>query len=330
MKQITKRRLISVGLLAAIAVFFTVSTSSFATSANFLTILREASVVGIIGIGVTFVIITGGIDLSTGALMAVVGMTMANIYRYTTLPIWLMILAGIVVGIVLGLFNGFIVTKFNLPPFIATLSTMGIYRSLTYIIAIKKNGLITSQAFKVHSFTSLGDDILGLYYVTIAFIVLTIAGQFILKYTSFGTQVYSVGANLKASELTGINYKKVKTYTYAITGFCVAVGTVFSTARLQSTNVLLGQGIELEVIAAVVVGGAALAGGRGDVFGTFIGAVFIATLNNGIFKLGIDTAYQLIIKGAIIICVVIFDFWFSNYSKKRAMRKKELVPKERE
>ncbi len=328
LKQITKRRIISLLLLAILMIFFALTTSSFTTANNMLNILREAAVVGIIGIGVTFVIITGGIDLSTGALMAVVGMTMANIYRYTLLPIWVMILAGIIIGVALGFFNGFIISKFNLPPFIATLSTMGMYRALTYIISIKENGLITSQSLMVSEYTWLGGDIGGVHIVTIAFVVLSILGQFILKYTSFGTQVYAVGANLKASQLTGINHLRIKTYVYAITGFCVSIGAIFTTARLQSTNALLGQSIELEVIAAIVVGGAALAGGKGDIVGTFIGAVFISALNNGIFKLDINTAYQLIIKGSIIIAVVIFDFWFTAYSEKRVVKQKEAVPKE--
>ncbi|MCD8098636.1 MAG: ABC transporter permease, partial [Lachnospiraceae bacterium] len=227
------RKLISVGLLFVLIVVFTLSSSYFLTLNNFMEIFRDASVVGIIGIGVTMVILTAGIDLSTGSMMALVGMTMANIYRYTLWPIWLMILIGIAVGVVAGLFNGIVVTRLHLPEFIATLSTMNMYRALTYIIAIKQNGLITSQALKSQKYIILGKSIGGVYYVIIAFLVLVVIGQVILKYTRFGTNLYAVGSNIKAAQLSGINTDRTRTMAYMITGFCVGIGAVFTTARLQ-------------------------------------------------------------------------------------------------
>jgi len=325
MKQNTMRKLISIGLLMLLAIGFSLSSSYFLTGSNIIAIFRDAAVVGIIGIGVTLVILTGGIDLSTGSMMGLVGMVMANIYQYTLLPIWLMLIIGIVVGIVAGLFNGFIITKFHIPEFIATLSTLGIFRALTYIIAIKKNGLITSQPLKAIDFVWLGGEAGGIYYVIIAFILMVIVGQIILKYTRFGTNLYAVGSNVKAAKLSGINIEKNRLMAYAAVGLCVGVATIFQTARMQNTTVLLGDGMEFNVIAAVVVGGCALDGGRGDIIGTFIGALFMAALNNGIYKFQINTSYQLIIKGAIIICVVIFDSW---YNKKMAKASRERKSKE--
>ncbi len=316
------RKLISVGLLFVLIVVFTLSSSYFLTLNNFMEIFRDASVVGIIGIGVTMVILTAGIDLSTGSMMALVGMTMANIYRYTLWPIWLMILIGIAVGVVAGLFNGIVVTRLHLPEFIATLSTMNMYRALTYIIAIKQNGLITSQALKSQKYIILGKSIGGVYYVIIAFLVLVVIGQMILKYTRFGTNLYAVGSNIKAAQLSGINTDRTRTMAYMITGFCVGIGAVFTTARLQSTTALLGDGMEFNVIAAVVVGGCSLAGGRGDIIGTLIGAIFMSTLDNGIYKFQINTAYQLIIKGIIIICVVVFDSWYNDFMDAASKNKK--------
>lgn len=313
MNKNTIRKLISVGLLLALVVIFTLSSEYFLTVNNFMEIFRDAAVVGIIGIGVTMVILTGGIDLSTGSMMALVGMAMANIYRYTLLPIWVMILAGVAVGVLAGLFNGVIVTKLNLPEFIATLSTMSMYRALTYIISIKENGLITSQALKAQSFIRLGRSVGVVYYVVIAFGVLVIIGQILLKYTRFGTNLYAVGSNIKAAQLSGINTDRTRCLAYVITGFCTGIAAVFMIARLQSTTVLLGDGMEFNVIAAVVVGGCALSGGRGDIIGTLIGALFMSTLENGIYKFQINTAYQLIVKGIIIICVVVFDSWYNNY-----------------
>ncbi len=307
------RRLISLGLLFVLCLVFTIASPYFLTLNNIMEILRDASTVGIIGIGVTMVILTAGIDLSTGSAMAMVGMTMANIYRYTLWPIWLMILLGILVGVLGGLFNGFIVTKLHLPEFIATLSTLNMYRAITYIIAIKENGLITSQAFKVKNFIVLGRSVGGVYYVTIAFVVMVIIGQIILKYTRFGTNLYAVGSNMKSAQLSGIKTDRVRILAFTITGFCVGVSAVFTTARLQSTTALLGDGMEFDVIAAVVVGGCALSGGRGDMIGTLIGAIFMAALDNGIYKFQVNTAYQLVIKGIIIICVVVFDAWYNNF-----------------
>jgi len=322
MNKNTIRKLISAGLLLVLIIVFTISSSYFLTLNNFMEIFRDASVVGIIGIGVTMVILTAGIDLSTGSMMALVGMAMANIYRYTLLPIWLMILIGILVGVLAGLFNGIVITKLKLPEFIATLSTMGMYRALTYIISIKENGLITSQALKARSYIVLGKSVGGIYYVIIAFVIMVIVGQVILKYTRFGTNLYAVGSNMKAAQLSGINTDRTRTLAYTITGFCVGVATVFTTARMQCTTALLGDGMEFNVIAAVVVGGCSLAGGRGDIIGTLIGAVFMATLDNGIFKFQINTAYQLIIKGAIIICVVVFDSWYNNFMDEASRNKK--------
>lgn len=303
-------------------VVFTSLSDYFLTLSNFMEIFRDASIVGIIGVGVTMVILTAGIDLSTGSIMALTGMTMANIYRYTLLPIWVMVLAGILVGVLAGLFNGFIVTKLSLPEFIATLSTMNIFRALTYIISIKQNGLITSQALKAKSFIALGKSVGGIYYVILVFLLLALIGQITLKYTRYGTNLYAVGSNMKAAQLSGINTDRTRMLAYVATGACSGIAAVFMTARLQSTTALLGQGMEFNVIAAVVVGGCSLAGGRGDIIGTLIGAVFMATLDNGIYKFQINTAYQLIIKGIIIICVVAFDSWYNNFMDEASRNKK--------
>lgn len=309
LKQSTLRRLVSLGMLLVLMGLFTVlGKEYFLNTDNILSILRDAAVVGIIGVGLTYVIITSGIDLSTGSAMALVGMTMANIYEYTLLPIPFMILIGIIMGVLTGCINGVIVAKLQLPEFIATLATMGVFRAITYIIAIKdSNGIIKSQPMTVSEFTIYGKGIGGIHYVVIALIIFVVAGQIILKYTRFGTNLYSVGANKKAATLSGIDVAKTRMIAYIITGICVAFGAVFTTSRLQSTTALLGSGFEFSPIAACVVGGVALSGGSGDVIGTFIGAIFMATLENGILKLQMNTAYQYIIKGSIIIAVVIFD-----------------------
>ena len=323
MNQTTLRRLVSIGMLLILVVLFTILAGAgkgkFFNFDNLIEVVRDASIPAIIGVGVTFVIITSGIDLSTGSMMALVGMTMANIYAYTLLPFRVMIPAGILVGLLCGLINGIIVAKFNVPEFIGTLATMSIFRALTYIIAIRDaNGVIMSQPMKHTQYAWLGGGIGKFYYVIMAMIIIVAAGQITLKYTRYGTNLYSVGASKKAATLSGINVAKTRMIAYIITGFTVAVGAVFTTARLQSATTAVGMDFEFNPIAAAVVGGVALSGGSGDVIGTLIGALFMATLENGVRKLSINTAYQYVIKGAIIIAVVIFDATYKARMDRKA------------
>ena len=323
MNQTTMRRLISIGMLLILVVLFTILAGAgkgkFLNFDNLIEVVRDASIPAIIGVGVTFIIITAGIDLSTGSMMALVGMTMANIYAYTLLPFSVMILAGILMGLLCGLCNGVIVAKFNVPEFIGTLATMSIFRALTYSIAIRDaNGVIKSQPMNHSQYTWLGGGIGKFYYVIMAMIVIVAAGQIILKYTRYGTNLYSVGASKKAATLSGMDVAKTRLIAYVITGFTVAVGAVFTTARLQSATTAIGMDFEFNPIAAAVVGGVALSGGSGDVIGTLIGALFMATLENGVRKLSINTAYQYVIKGAIIIAVVIFDATYKARMDRKA------------
>ncbi len=323
MNQTTMRRLVSIGMLLILVVLFTILAGSgkgkFFNFDNLIEVVRDASIPAIIGVGVTFIIITSGIDLSTGSMMALVGMTMANIYAYTLLPFRVMIPIGILVGLLCGLINGIIVAKFNVPEFIGTLATMSIFRALTYIIAIRDdNGVIMSQPMKHTQYAWLGGGIGKFYYVIMAMIIIVVTGQIVLKYTRYGTNLYSVGASKKAATLSGINVAKTRIIAYVITGFTVAVGAVFTTARLQSATTAVGVDFEFNPIAAAVVGGVALSGGSGDVIGTLIGALFMATLENGVRKLSINTAYQYVIKGAIIIAVVIFDATYKARMDRKA------------
>ena len=327
MNQTTMRRLISIGMLVILVVLFTILAGAgkgkFFNYDNLIEEVRDASIPAIIGVGVTYIIITAGIDLSTGSMMALVGMTMANIYAYTLWPFKVMIFLGILVGLLCGFCNGVIVSKFNVPEFIGTLATMSIFRALTYIIAIRdKNGVIKSQPMNHSYYTWLGSGFrfLGFkcYNVIIVMIVVVAVGQLVLKYTRYGTNLYSVGASKKAATLSGIDVAKTRLIAYVITGFTVAVGAVFTTARLQSATTAIGMDFEFNPIAAAVVGGVALSGGSGDVIGTLIGALFMATLENGVRKLSINTAYQYVIKGAIIIAVVIFDATYKARMDRKA------------
>ena len=323
MNQTALRRLISVGMLLVLVALFTILAGAgkgkFFHFDNLIEIVRDASIPAIIGVGVTFIIITAGIDLSTGSAMALVGMVMANIYEYTLWPFKVMVLCGIAVGILCGFINGFIVAKLHVPEFIGTLATMSIYRAMTYIIAIRDaNGVIKSQAMNHSQYVWLGYGVGKFYYVIMAMLVIVLIGQIILRYTRYGTNLYSIGASKKAATLSGINVERTQLIAYVITGFTVAVGAVFTTARLQSATTAIGMNFEFNPIAAAVVGGVALSGGSGDVIGTLIGALFMATLENGVRKLDMNTSYQYIIKGIIIIAVVIFDAAYKSRMDRQA------------
>ena len=326
MKQLSQtamRRLISVIMLASLVCLFTIlagyGQGKFFNFANLIEVVRDASIPAIIGVGVTFLIITSGIDLSTGSMMALVGMVMANIYEYTLWPFKVMVLFGILTGLFCGLINGIIVAKLNVPEFIGTLATMSIFRAMTYVIAVRNvNGVIKSQAMNHSEYVWLGTGIGKFYYVIMAMILFIIIGQILLRYTRYGTNLYSVGANRKAAVLSGINVAKTRIIAYMLTGFSVAVGAVFTTARLQSATTAIGTDFEFSPIAAAVVGGAALSGGSGDVIGTLIGALFMATLENGVRKLDMNTSFQYIIKGIIIIAVVIFDATYKSRMERKA------------
>jgi len=330
MKQDTIRKFVSLGLLLILLVVFSLTSEYFLTPANIFTLLREASIIGIVSIGVTFCIITAGTDFSTGANVALVSMICANFLYYTGLPVFIVLLIGVLSGAAAGCVNGFLVARLRLPDFIATLSTQGVFRGLTFVFAIRSaTGVISNKVITNPDFLLLNGDIGGLYYSTIAFFVLAVVGQLILKRTKLGTYTYAVGADRKASEFSGINIGRVKIAAFLISGICSAVGGIFLFAKLGSAIPDLGIGLEFDVIAAVVVGGCAFSGGRGDVFGSVLGSVFLVVLVNGLYKLQMHVSYQLIIKGAIIILMTIFDSVYmdlmSKYSRGKSLRAGEAV-----
>ena len=268
MRQENMRRLISVASLVIIMLVFGVTSDSFFTANNILSILREASLTGIIAIGVTFVIITAGIDLSTGATVGFAGMLCANLLYHYNLPAGLIMLISVLTGLVCGAVNGFIITKLRVPEFIATLSTQYLFRSMVFVFAIREAGVISNKKIENPGILIMGGSINGLYLVTIAFVILAVVGQFILKKTKFGTYVYATGANRKSAELSGINTDKIRWFVFIITGFLCGIATIFQVGRVGSVTTDLGTGMEFDIIAAVVIGGCAFSGGRGDVFGS--------------------------------------------------------------
>ena len=318
MRQESIRRLISVGLLFVLILIFGLTSEYFFTANNIFTLLRECSTIGIIAVGVSMVIITAGIDLSTGALVGFVAMLCANLLYYTNLPSGVIILIALAVGALGGYLNGVLVTVFRIPDFIATLSTQFLFRGLALIFAIRTaTGMISNKVIDNRTFLLLGGSINGVYLVTIAFFVIAIAGQLILKRTKLGVYAYAVGANSKSAELSGINFGRIKRAVFSISA-------IFLMGKIRSATPETGIGLEFDVIAAVVVGGCAFSGGRGDIFGTVIGTLFMMVLTNGIYKYNLPTAVQLIIKGAVIVAMIIFDSVYNKYMEEKLVRRKAL------
>ncbi len=321
MRQENMRRIISVASLVIIMLIFGLTSDSFFTADNILNILRDCAVYGIIAIGVTFVIITAGIDLSTGAIVGVTGMLCANLLYYYNLSAGLIVLISILTGTICGMLNGFIVVKLRVPEFIATLSTQYLFRSMVFVFTIREMGVITNKRIENPAILLLGGRINGIYLVTMAFVLLAVIGQIILKKTKFGTYIYAAGANRKSAELSGINTDKVRWAAFIITGFLCGIAALFQIGRVGSVTTDLGNGWEFDVIAAVVIGGCAFSGGRGDVFGSTVGAIFMAVLQNGILKYNLPTAAQLVVKGIVIVLMIVFDAVYNNMMQKRIQQK---------
>ena len=324
MKQGVLRKLVSVALLLIFAGLFSVMTDSFLTWRNINSILREVSVVGLLSLGVSFVIISGGIDLSTGSVLGVSAMITSKLVTETLLPIWLIIVLVLAAGLILGLVNGLLVTKLGLSELIASFATMYVYRGFVYLLAYHDDGghLIT-KAVQDTQFLSIGGNLNGIYYMSIIWVLLILFGYLILKSTTLGTYMYAVGTNPKSALMSGINVKKVKLLTFAFSGFCSALAGIFLLAWQGSAGLNTGNGMEFQAIAAVAVGGIVLSGGRGDTLGVGIGSLFMIVVVNGIYKFGFPTEIQTIAYGAVIIIMSVFDAVYIRLMERRQVTVKK-------
>lgn len=276
----------------------------FRTGSNFLSLLRQSSINGLIAFGMTCVILTDAIDLSVGSVLALSTVLSAGMIA-SGVPAGAAMLLALVIGTGLGAVSGFLVTKGRLQAFIATLITMTVYRGATMIFTGGKpiSNLGDSFVLKV-----LGRG--NFYRVPIPAILLLLifAGfYFLLNKTTFGRAVYATGSNWKCAKLAGIDIHKTKIIVYAISGFMSALSGLILLSRLGSAQPQLGDGFELDAIAAVALGGTSMSGGRGKIYGTLIGVLIIAVLNNGLNILGVSSYYQDVIKGFVILIAVLSD-----------------------
>ena len=300
-----KRSLGSLGPLIALLLLCLVMTflaRSFLTRGNILNILQQVSMVSIIAAGMTFVILMGGIDLSVGSIIAFTGLITAALMKYYGIDPWIAVGIGLVAGAFLGFLNGIMVAYMALPSFIATLGMMSIARGGAFTIT---NG---DTIFSLpNSFLTISDRWGTIPIPAIIMLVVFLICAYILNFTRLGRYTYAIGGNETASLLSGINIKRYKTAIFTISGLFCAISAMLLTSRLDSATPVAGEGIELDAIAAVVIGGTSMMGGQGRISGTIIGVLIMGVVNNGMNLLTIPQGPQKIVKGAIIVIAVMVD-----------------------
>lgn len=303
----TKNLLREMGPLIGLVLLFIVIAAlndRFISPSNLSNLLRQVSINALISFGMTFVILTGGIDLSVGSILALSSALLASMITSGMNPEMAVIVAA-VIGLGLGAVNGIIVAYGKVAPFIATLATMTIYRGATLVYT---NGNPISGLSDDPIFIGLGQgDIAGVPVPAILMLIAFLVLLFILNKTPLGRQTYAVGGNEKVSFIAGIKINRVKIVSYAITGLLCALAGAVLTSRLNSAQPTAGMGYELDAIAAVVLGGTSLSGGKGRITGTLIGALIIGTLNNGLNILNVSSFYQQVVKGIVILLAVLMD-----------------------
>lgn len=292
-----------IGLILLVVVI-SVLNGEFLALSNILNLLRQVSINALIAFGMTFVILTGGIDLSVGSILALSSAIMAKMLVSGVNPILAIVLAC-VVGVILGAINGFVISYGKVAPFIATLATMTIYRGMTLVFTNGNpiTGLSDSVVFKMFGRGYIAGIPVPVITMMLAFGLLWV----VLNKTPYGRKVYAIGGNEKVSNIVGIKINKIKIMIYGLTGLLSALAGAIITSRLNSAQPTAGMSYELDAIAAVVLGGTSLSGGKGRIFGTLIGALIIGTLNNGLNLLGVSSFYQMVVKGIVILLAVLLD-----------------------
>ncbi|WP_434111635.1 ABC transporter permease [Paraburkholderia caffeinilytica] len=291
------------GAFAILLVVFSFASPWFLSVDNFLNIGRQTALVSIVAIGMTFVIIARQIDLSVGSTLALSGMSAALAMSHVS-DSWIIgAIAGIGTGAIVGAINGVVTTRLNIPSFLVTLGTLSAARGLALMVTTTRPEIITNDSF----ISIFGEgDIAGVPVPIIWTVLTVIAGILLLHYSVFGRQIYAAGGNPTAALYSGINTRRVTTLAFILTGALAGLAALVLAARSHAARPDVVQGLELDVIASVTLGGCSLFGGRGFVLGTLLGSLIIGTLNNGLVLLGVSSSLQLVIKGAIIVAAVAF------------------------
>ena len=289
--------------LLALCLDLAIATPVFLTPSNFLNVFQQISINFVVAVGMTFVIISGGIDLSVGSNIALSGLLMGILMKNYNVPVFVTILVCILFSGFVGLVNGVLISFLNLPPFIATLGTMSIVRGGAYTVTAGQP-IYTFPA----GFTAVSGRVAGIpLWSTLIMLVVIVLGWYILRYTRIGRFTYAVGGNENCARLSGINLKKVKCFVYVVSGLCCGVAALLLSSRLDSAVPTNADGQEMDAIAAVVIGGTSMSGGEGSMIGTLIGILIIGIIANGLNLLGVAQGPQKMVKGLIIVVAVIID-----------------------
>ncbi|GEK85868.1 ABC transporter permease [Microbacterium aerolatum] len=294
------------GTLVVLVVFFSIASPNFFTPSNIATVLLSTAVIGILALGTTFVIITGGIDLSLGTGMALCAVMTGVFITNWGLPVWIGVLGGIATGVLMGLINGVNVTFLRLPPFIATLAMMMIAGGLALVVSNVAPIYFSSSApdFKK---IALGVLIPGIPNAVLITAVLAIIAAIVLSKTLLGRYTFAIGSNEEATRLSGVDTRRWTILIYMFAGAFTGVAGIIIASRLDSAQPQIGTGYELQAIAAVIIGGTSLLGGRGSILGTVVGALIMSVLVNGLRIMSIQTEWQNIVVGVVVLLAVFFD-----------------------
>ncbi|RDY27225.1 ribose ABC transporter permease [Romboutsia weinsteinii] len=305
MKEVLVKYKSLLGLVLLIAVV-SVLNPSFLSVKNIMNILRQTSVNAVIAAGMTFVILTGGIDLSVGSILGISGAVCASLL-VSGQNVVVAVIAALLVGAAVGFINGFVISKGKLQPFIATLATMTILKGLT-LVYTNGNPITLGSNELAMSFGKIGGGtIFGIPTPAMIMMIVFMVCYYILHNTKMGRYTYALGSNEEATKLSGLNTDKIKIWVYTISGILASVAGIIITSRLYSAQPTAGAGYELDAIAAVVLGGTKLAGGKGKITGTIIGALIIGVLSNALNILDVSSYYQTMVKGGVILLAVLLD-----------------------
>lgn len=304
----------SMGLLLVILIFgivLSILSPVFLTMTNITNLFIQSTILLTLALGVTFVLMTGGIDISVGSILAVSSAVGLGLIK-GGVPTVIGIIIMLGIGAVFGLVNGVLTTRFQIPALIVTLGTMGIGRGLVLIYTNGANITPVPKSFQVIAYGRF----LGIPVLILIVAILSVLWGLVLAYTVFGRSVYATGGNELAARLAGIKTKTIVTLTYVIAGIMSAVAGILTTARLESAGPAAGTGIEMTVIAAVVIGGTSLFGGQGSIFGTVLGVIIISLVTNAVNLLGVPPAWDQLVKGVVIIVAALLDVYRRKYASK--------------
>ena len=300
---------ILIGLMI-LCVIISLQSHVFLSKANILNVLRQVATNLYMACGMTMIIILGGIDLSVGSIVALSGVVTGGMIAFDGASLVVAVICGLLAGVAIGAFNGFVVSTTTIPPFIVTLATMNIARGVAYVYTGGQPIRVMSDSFNFIGAGYVGDIPMPIIYL----IIIVAASVFIMSKSKLGRHIYAVGGNHKAALFSGIKTKRVTFFAYFFSGLLSAIAGIVLASRMFSGQPTAGQGAELDAIAAVVLGGTSMSGGAGKIGGTVIGALVIGVLSNGLNLMGINSFWQFIVKGVVILIAVYVDF-FKKQSK---------------